>query len=229
MTAAAHDLDHQQRPERLAVFPLTGALLLPGGRLPLNIFEPRYLNMIEDALGSPGRMIGMVQPLAVDVGLTPDGAALYDTGCAGRITSFSETGDGRFLVTLTGVTRFRVAEELAMHRGYRQVRPDFTPYATDCEADEGALAERDRLLTLLRRFFDVKGIDAEWPAIEEADDGFLVTSLAMVCPFEAREKQALLECSGLEARGQLLMTLMEMAVLAGPEGEHESDTPAARH
>jgi len=215
-------------PDSLPVFPLTGALLLPGGRLPLNIFEPRYLNMVEDALGRPGRLIGMVQPLVDEAGMVPEGAAIYDTGCAGRITQFSETGDGRYLITLSGIARFRVVDELEMQRGYRRVQADFSDFAGDLEEDAGTLDDRDALLGLLRAFFQVKGIEAEWPAIEEADDGFLVTSLAMVCPFEAPEKQALLECTGTAARGALLAALMEMS-LHGATGDDDDAPAAARH
>ena len=223
---AARASERQELPEQIPVFPLTGALLLPGGRLPLNIFEPRYLNMVEDALGRPGRLIGMIQPQVDEAGMVPEGVALYDTGCAGRISRFSETGDGRYLITLTGVARFRVVDELPMQRGYRRVRAEYSDFAGDLAGDDGALEDRERLLRLLRDYFDLRGIEAEWPAIERADDAFLVTSLAMVCPFQPREKQALLECTGMAAREALLTALMEMA-LHGAEGAE--DGAGARH
>ncbi|MFQ5764596.1 MAG: LON peptidase substrate-binding domain-containing protein [Rhodospirillales bacterium] len=211
----------------LPVFPLTGVLLLPGGRLPLHIFEPRYLNMVTDALGGE-RLIGMVQPRAPEEASTAssvgDGADVYETGCAGRITEFSETPDGRFLIALTGVSRFRIADELSIERGYRRVRPDWTPYLGDLDNGPGVLAGRERLLDALEGFFSGKGIASDWAEIREWPDITLVATLAMMCPFDAGEKQALLECGSWEDRVRLLITLMEIAAHEG-----EADTPRARH
>ncbi len=211
MSAAVHSPGPDDLPETIPVFPLPGALLLPHGRLPLNIFEPRYLNLTADALGQ-GRMMGMVQPVHAEPDPVSDTAELYRTGCLGRITSFAETDDGRFLITLTGVSRFRIVDELESVRGYRRVAARYDAFAHDLQEDMGATADRQRLLAAVRAYFQFQGIDTDWAAIKEAPDGALVTSLAMTCPFEPREKQALLECPGLVERGELLTTLMEMAV-----------------
>ncbi|MFB3134946.1 MAG: LON peptidase substrate-binding domain-containing protein [Rhodospirillales bacterium] len=211
MSAAVHSPGPDDLPETIPVFPLPGALLLPHGHLPLNIFEPRYLNLTADALGQ-GRMMGMVQPVDAEPDPVSDTAELYRTGCLGRITSFAETDDGRFLITLTGVSRFRIAGELESVRGYRRVSARYDAFAHDLQEDADATADRQRLLDAVRAYFQLEGIDTDWAAIKEAPDGALVTSLAMTCPFEPREKQALLECPGLIERGEFLTTLMEMAV-----------------
>ena len=211
MSAAVHSPGPDDLPETIPVFPLPGALLLPHGHLPLNIFEPRYLNLTADALGQ-GRMMGMVQPVHAEPDPVSDTAELYRTGCLGRITSFAETDDGRFLITLTGVSRFRIAGELESVRGYRRVSARYDAFAHDLQEDADATADRQRLLDAVRAYFQLQGIDTDWAGIKEAPDGALVTSLAMTCPFEPREKQALLECPGLIERGEFLTTLMEMAV-----------------
>jgi len=210
-------------PETLPIFPLTRALLLPRARLPLNVFEPRYLSMVSAALGQ-GRFIGMIQPKKAYGDPVPDDAQLYETGCAGRITSFAETDDGRFLITLLGVSRFRVVRELAPVDGYRRVVPDFAPFAGDLDHDPGAAADRKRLVRAVRGYFALRSIDGDWNAINEASDEALVTSLAMICPFEPREKQALLECAGVAERADLLTALMEMAV-----HEAEATARAGKH
>jgi uncharacterized protein len=203
-----------QLPSEIAVFPLSGALLLPGGRLPLNIFEPRYLAMALDSLGA-GRMFGMIQPEpGAPRGET--GPGLYRTGCLGRLSSFAETEDGRLLVTLTGVIRFRVAEELPMRHGYRRVRADYAGFEADLDLSEApAGIDRTALLGALRPFFKARGIEANWEAIEQTSDQLLVLTLAMVCPFEVREKQALLEAVTPEARAAMLVALLQMG--AHPE------------
>lgn len=212
MSGHSFDLTFGQLPDSIPVFPLTGVLLLPEGRLPLNIFEPRYLNMVQDALAAP-RLIGMIQPTAPAAeGETPP---LYRTGCAGRITSFSETDDGRLLITLTGICRFNVASELPPLRGYRRVVPDWSPFRADLEppaTDNGTLLDRDRLDPALRAYFQQQGIDANWDAIQQAPDDRLITSLSMICPFDATEKQALLEADDPYRRAQMLLALIEMAV-----------------
>ncbi|MEQ8604900.1 MAG: LON peptidase substrate-binding domain-containing protein [Marivibrio sp.] len=205
------DPSFQQLPPTLPVFPLDGVLLLPRGMLPLNIFEPRYLNMIEDALKSD-RMIGMIQPSA-PAARSDKEPPLYETGCAGRIVAFEETDDGRFLISLKGVARFHVTEELATTRGYRRVRPDWAGFETDLEeAPHGAVA-RDKLFKSLRAFFKAQEIEASWDALNETPDERLVNSLAMICPFEASEKQALLEADSVAKRAEVLTALVEMAVL----------------
>ncbi len=211
-------------PVELPVFPLSGALLLPQGRLPLNIFEPRYLAMTTDAL-AVGRLFGMIQPdPAAAPG--PTGPGLYRIGCLGRLTSFAETEDGRFLVTLTGIIRFRVVEELALHRGYRRVRAEYGPFRADLgqgDATVGAAGGIDRtaLLEALRPFFRARGIEVNWDAVEQTSDDMLVLTLAMVCPFEPREKQALLEAADAPARAAMLIALLQM----GAHGEASGDLP----
>src|SRR6516165_12251220 len=208
-------------PSILPIFPLTGVLLLPRGRLPLNIFEPRYLAMTRDALAGE-RLIGMVQPS--DPRVAADNPSVYATGCAGRVTSFSETDDGRFLITLTGISRFRIREELPLLEGYRRVVPEWADFARDLEADENAGFDRDRLIRGLKGFFQHHQISADWDAIASTPVDRLVTSIAMMCPFEPSEKQALLEASDLDDRARLLTAIVEMAVL-----NRSSDGGAARH
>ena len=204
-------------PATLPVFPLAGVLLLPGGRLPLNIFEPRYLAMLDDALAS-NRMIGMIQPsagskqvpqLAREQAGVP---ALYPTGCAGRIVEFSETEDNRYLITLTGVARFDITQEVASMRGYRRMVPDWTAYRGDVESTGEVAIDRYGLLTALRGYFTHKGIKADWDVIERTDDVRLVTMLAMICPFDASEKQALLVAGEIDERAEAMIALMEMAI-----------------
>jgi Lon protease-like protein len=208
-------------PAELPIFPLTGVLLLPRGRLPLNIFEPRYLAMFDDAMGG-SRMIGMIQPSSAkdDPFGAPVPVELFRVGCAGRITSFNETGDGRYLVALDGIARFSVAEELPMQRGYRRVVPNWRPYAADL-AEENSNFDRQRLIDLLQAYFKHLELTANWDAIGEAPDERLLTSLAMLCPFEPSEKQALLEADCLSERARLMMTLLEIAIA----GNGENDRP----
>lgn len=207
----------EELPAEFPVFPLTGALLLPGGRLPLNIFEKRYLAMVEDALGG-GRMFGMIQPDA-KAPATPRGPGLYGVGCLGRLASFSETGDGRYLITLLGLARFRVADELGMRRGYRRVRADFSPFARDLAPPDAAGVEREALLRALRAYFTARGFDANWDAINEMDDAALVTTLTMVCPFEPAEKQALLEAPATAERARRLVALLAMGAYDPEDGD----------
>ena len=201
------------------IFPLPGVLLLPGGRLPLNIFEPRYLAMVRDALAGE-RAIGMIQPCeeADDVGA----AKVYETGCLGRITAFSETDDGRYLITLTGLIRFDAARELPHMEGYRRVAADYQRFRCDLEdgaAGAAGAIDRTRLLEILGFYFEAQGIESDWKAIEETGDAALVTSLAMLCPFAASEKQALLEVMSLPERASAITAIMEMAVhQPGPTG-----------
>ncbi|MGZ8337411.1 MAG: LON peptidase substrate-binding domain-containing protein [Allosphingosinicella sp.] len=198
-------------PEILPIFPLPGALLLPRGHLPLHIFEPRYRKMTEAAL-SGERMIGMVQPRDPDAETIGDDGLIYDTGCAGRIISFTEIDDGRFLLTLRGVCRFRIARELPLQDGFRRVRPDYEPYQQDVAEPAGLALDRENLIGSVHRYVHAKGLTADWPAIKEASDEALVVALSMMCPFEPREKQALLECRDLPALAHLLTSLLEMGV-----------------
>jgi uncharacterized protein len=201
-------------PDILPIFPLTGVLLLPRGRLPLNIFEPRYLAMFRDAMEAE-RLIGMVQPS--DPPVREMNPAVYPLGCAGRISSFSETEDGRFLVTLTGVSRFRIREELPLLSGYRRVTPEWDDFADDRAPDEAGF-DRARLTLALRSFFGQRQVEADWSAIEQAPGEHLVTSIAMMCPFAPNEKQALLEAKTFGERARLLTALIEMALSAPPPG-----------
>ena len=208
-------------PDILPIFPLTGVLLLPRGRLPLNIFEPRYLAMTRDALAGE-RLIGMVQP--TDPGASGSNPPVYPAGCAGRITSFSETEDGRFLITLTGTCRFRIREELPLLEGYRRVVPEWSDFSRDLESEEELAFDRERLLRALRAYFQQHEISADWNAIGSVPGERLVTSTAMVCPFEPSEKQALLEAPDLDERARLLTAIVEMAVMNRP-----GDRTGARH
>jgi uncharacterized protein len=199
-------------PQTLPVFPLEGALLLPHGQMPLHIFEQRYRNMIEEALGN-GRMLGMIQPRVMQPQPLPDHVEIFETGCAGRIVSFAETDDGRFLITLKGVCRFHVRQELPLFRGFRRVVPDYLMFRGDLEPASEEGIDRPRLLTTARAFLLLKNIACDWQAAEAASSQALVTSLAMSCPFEPEEKQALLESDDLAKRCQLLISLFEMAML----------------
>jgi uncharacterized protein len=197
-------------PDILPIFPLTGVLLLPRGQLPLNIFEPRYLAMFRDAMDGD-RLIGMVQPSGPPIReMNPE---VYPLGCAGRITSFSETEDGRFLVALTGVSRFRIKEELPLVSGYRRVVPAWDDFAEDRNSDDMGF-DRTRLTAGLRRFFEQRQLQADWSAIDQAPGEHLVTSIAMMCPFAPNEKQALLEAKTLDERARLLTALIEMTLTA---------------
>lgn len=198
-------------PAECAIFPLPGALLLPRGRLPLNIFEPRYLAMVEDSLAN-GRMFGMIQPND-HAPRGPTGPSIYRIGCLGRLSHFSETDDGRFLITLTGVSRFLVAEELEMQRGYRRIRAEYGPFGADL-AEPGSMAAgmRAEILQALATYFRVKRIDANWEAVEAMPDGMLTSTLSMLCPFDTAEKQALLEAPTDADRAADLLALLRMAV-----------------
>lgn len=222
-------------PSEFAVFPLTGALLLPQGKLPLNIFEKRYMAMILDALGT-GRMIGMIQPdpnaAIQSATVLPAGRlqsaltemseepGLYRVGCLGRLSSFSETDDGRLLITLTGLIRFTVDAEIDGLHGYRRVRGDFSRYTGDLVLARPPVdIEREKLLTALRGYFARRNVDANWEAIRGLSDDGLVITLAMACPFEAVEKQALLEAPTDADRAATLLALLQMGA-AGPDLPH---------
>jgi len=200
-------------PGTLPVFPLAGALLLPRGVLPLNIFEPRYIAMVDAALRSGDRLIGMIQPQTVgaaDAGANP---AIHDIGCAGRITGFNETDDGRILMTLTGICRFKVTQELDAMTPFRQVKADYGPFANDLEAGSGELdVSRTELLDVVRRYLEANNLQADWDAIEQSSNEALVNSLSMISPFGPQEKQAMLEADSLEQRNQILIALAEMAL-----------------
>jgi Lon protease-like protein len=199
----------EELPETIPIFPLSGVLLLPGGRLPLNIFEPRYLEMTRDAMALH-RLIGMIQP--ADPNCREFEPQVYGTGCAGMITEFEETADNRILITLSGICRFEVISELD-HEGllYRRVKARYHPFIDDLARDEIIALDRDRLIAALKKYFKARGIDADWSAIGELDNEDLMTSFAMACPFGPSEKQALLECRETAARNDMFQALLEMA------------------
>jgi Lon protease-like protein len=196
-------------PTAIPVFPLQGALLLPRGKLPLNIFEPRYLAMVEAALAGP-RLIGMIQPKVKEKIEASDHPALYDVGCAGKITTFAETDDGRYLITLTGICRFRAREELALDNGFRRMTVDFAPFARDLEGEDDAGIDRDRLLATIKAYLERRQLAADWEAITKTRTGDLVSVMSMVCPFSPIEKQALLEAADGADRAGTMISLMEM-------------------
>ncbi|ADG08635.1 peptidase S16 [Caulobacter segnis] len=205
----------------IPVFPLDGVLLLPGGQLPLNIFEPRYLNMLDDAM-SGERIIGMIQTRAGGDHQRP---ALAPVGCAGRVTSFAETSDSRYLITLTGLCRFRAGDELPVRTPYRQMRVDFSPYEPDLREDgagERTAADIDRLLVALRRYLDHRGLAIDWGDAESAPSDALINSLAMALPFDPMEKQALLEAETIFERKATLTALLEIDAAASDDDEPTS-------
>lgn len=206
-------------PPILPIFPLPGALLLPGGKLPLNIFEPRYVAMIQDCLGM-GRMIGMIQPKEGDTAPPGQGPAIYDIGCAGRVTSFSETDDGRFLITLTGVSRFAVKAERPGRNGYRLIEPDWGRFRRDLDGPGPLSVDRTHLLDAVSDYLQRRDLPLNRRLLEEIPEADLVTSLAMICPFEVEEKQALLEAPDLQAQSDMLLALLAMARFpdTGPSG-----------
>ena len=213
----------EQLPDTLPIFPLSGVMLLPGGKLPLNVFEPRYLAMIFDSLAGH-RLIGMVQPTQPG-GFAGDGMPVEDgkpkvhkVGCAGRIVSFNETEDGRLLLALSGVCRFEIGRELELAQGgYRRVSSLFAPYRADLDhADELVELDRERLMAALAAFFRSRGLSTDWDAVKQAGDRNLVTSLSMMLPFGPAEKQALLESADTTARAKLLVAFLEMGAFGQP-------------
>jgi uncharacterized protein len=197
-------------PDVIPVFPLPGALLLPRGQMPLNIFEPRYLAMIDDALRSGQRLIGMIQPETAHPG-PEQKPNLYKVGCVGRITQFAETGDGRYLLQLTGVSRYRVEQELPVTTLYRQCRVTFEPFADDFVARKGEDAvDRKAVLHALTDFLKANKLKADWKGIEQAPNEALVNALAMMSPYGSAEKQALLEAPDLKTRAEILVAVTEI-------------------
>jgi Lon protease-like protein len=207
-------------PEVIPVFPLPGALLLPRGQMPLNIFEPRYLAMVDDSLRDGHRLIGMIQPDAAHPG--PENKPhLYRVGCVGRITQLAETGDGRYLLQLTGVARFRIEEELEVATAYRQCRVSYAPFLDDFVARRGEEAvDRKAVLEALSAFLKANNLKADWEGIENAPNEALVNALAMMSPYGAAEKQAMLEAPDLKTRGEILVAVTEIELAkAKTEGE----------
>jgi Lon protease-like protein len=203
-------------PDTIAVFPLPGALLLPRARLPLHIFEPRYLQMLDDTMKTKHRLIGMIQPRDVP-GQTEK--RLHAIGCAGRLTGFSETEDGRYMITLSGISRFRVVQEVQGFTPYRRCQVDWTAFARDlggAESDPGF--RREEFMAALKRYFEAMQLSTDWGSLKGADEELLINSLSMLCPFAPEDKQALLEAPSLPTRRETLVTLIEFA-LRGGNGE----------
>jgi Lon protease-like protein len=199
-----------EMPETIPVFPLPGALLLPRGQMPLNIFEPRYLAMVDDSLRDGHRLIGMIQPDTGHPG-PEDKPKLYRVGCVGRITQLAETGDGRYLIQLTGVARFRVEEELTVQTAYRQCRVTYAPFADDFIARKGEEAvDRKALLGAVDAFLKANNLKGDWQGIENAPSEALVNALAMMSAYGPAEKQAMLEAPNLKTRAEILIVVTEI-------------------
>ena len=204
-------------PNVISVFPLAGALLLPRARLPLNLFETSYLQMFDDALKTEGRLIGMVQPNEV---VGRDGHGLHKIGCAGRITQFSETEDGRYMITLAGVSRFRVVKEIEGFSPYRKCEVNWEGFDRDLgKVEKDVVFNRKPFLKQLSKYFEAKVLSADWATLEEAEDELLINSLSMMMDFEPEDKQALLEAPSLSTRRETLVTLIEYSLLGGESGD----------
>jgi uncharacterized protein len=201
-------------PESIPIFPLPGALLLPRARLPLNLFEPRYLAMLEDTLKTEHRLIGMIQPIVMPENRSS--GRLHQIGCAGRVTAFQETEDGRYLITLSGVSRYRLMEAQEGFTPYMRARVDWTSFERDLGRSESDTSfDRPEFLSVLGRFFETAQLSSDWDSLKEADVELLGNSLSILCPFDPEEKQALLEAPTLSNRRETLVTLMEFALASG--------------
>jgi len=208
-------------PENIPVFPLAGALLLPRGQMPLNIFEPRYLAMVDDSLRDGHRLIGMIQPDPTHPG-PEDKPTLFKVGCVGRITQIAESGDGRYLLQLTGVARFRVEQELKVATAYRQCRVTYQPFADDFIARKGEEAvDRKAVLEALTSFLKANNLKTDWHGVESAPNEALVNALAMMSPYGTPEKQALLEAPDLKSRAEILVAVTEMELAKKTAGGGE--------
>jgi Lon protease-like protein len=198
-------------PEIIPVFPLPGALLLPRGQMPLNMFEPRYLAMVDDSLRDGHRLIGMIQPDIAHSPKNSDKPALFRVGCVGRITQLAESGDGRYILELTGISRFRVVEELEVLTAYRQCKVDFFTYVDDFTARMGEdEVDREALLSVLADFLKANNLKVDWEGVESAPNEALVNALAMMSPYGPAEKQAMLEAPDLKTRAEILIAVTEM-------------------
>jgi len=198
-------------PEIIPVFPLPGALLLPRGQMPLNIFEPRYLAMVDDSLRDGHRLIGMIQPDVAHSPKNSDKPVLFGVGCVGRITQLAESGDGRYILELTGIARFKVLEELEVLTSYRQCKVDFFAFTDDFTARKGENAvNREALLVALADFLKANNLKVDWEGVESAPNEALVNALAMMSPYGPAEKQAMLEAPDLKTRAEILIAVTEM-------------------
>lgn len=203
-------------PDILPVFPLPGALLLPRSRLPLHLFEPRYLQMLEDVMKTSHRLIGMIQPYDAP----GQNGKLHSIGCSGRLTAFSETEDGRYMITLSGMSRFRIVNEVEGFTPYRRCEVAWQGFERDLGPTEtDAQFDREKFMNMLGRFFDDRGLSTDWDSLQEAEDELLINSLSMLCPFDPEDKQALLEAPSLSTRRETLVTLIEFALRGGTNDE----------
>ena len=206
-------------PKEIPIFPLPGALLLPKAKLPLNLFEPKYLSMLDDVLKSDDRLIGMIQPLGNPEG-TIGKRKFHQIGCAGRVVSFNETKDGRYLVTLKGISRYRLEDSIDSFNPYMRGKVNWDSFGDDLgktRPDESF--DRQSFLDLLSRYFAAAQLSSDWGSLTEADEELLINSLSMLCPFDPEEKQALLEAPGLKYRRETLVTLMEINLQSGPDAD----------
>ncbi|MCK0140272.1 LON peptidase substrate-binding domain-containing protein [Aliiroseovarius sp. F47248L] len=200
-------------PDFLPLFPLPGALLLPRGRLPLHVFEPRYLAMFDDALKTPERLIGMIQPMGDN---DQDAARLHAIGCAGRITSFTETEDGRYMITLTGISRFRLGAVQEGFTPYLRTEAGWRSFDRDLgQPEHDPDLDRDAFFKLLERYFELEELQTDWDSLQTAEDELMINALSMLCPFDPEDKQALLVAPSLSTRRETLVTLMEFSLRQG--------------
>ena len=200
-------------PKTIPIFPLPKAVLLPRSRLPLHIFEPRYLAMIEDCLKTPNRLIGMVQPTGAD-------GRLQSIGCAGKLTQFSETEDGRYMITLTGISRYRIESEIEGFTPYRRFNVLWDSFEKDRGVpDQDKKFDRNEFFKLLRKFLEGEGLSTDWETLQQADNELLINSLSMMLDFDAEDKQALLEAPSLQTRRETLTTLFEFSLRGGSDEE----------
>ena len=201
-------------PQSLPLFPLSGVVLLPRGQLPLNIFEPRYLEMVDYAL-TGDRLIGMIQP-AESEDKAPAAPRLTHVGCAGKIISFRETEDNRYLISLAGICRFRLMGEMQTTTPWRAGFCDFAGFAGDLAQSDEELFPRERLLKALKTYLTSRDMQADWNSVLTAPAEALINALAMMCPFDPVEKQALLEAQTFQDRASTLMALLEIGGESGP-------------
>ncbi len=210
-------------PTEFPIFPLTGAVLFPFTRLPLNIFEPRYLSMIDATLAGP-RYLGMVQPRITRTETVGDDGDIYEVGCLGRLTAFAETEDGRYVVTLTGVARYRIEKELAMRNGYRRVRVRYDDFPSGGRRGAAALFDRARFMGTLSAYLTTLGVDPNQEPFDNTNDEALIAAISTTAPFTPEEKQAILECPGLDQQAEMVQSIMQIATHG-----NERDDPSFRH
>ena len=216
-------ISDQKLPTEFPIFPLSGAVLFPHTRLPLNIFEPRYLSLIDAVLAGP-RYLGMVQPRQTATETVDDTDALYGVGCLGRLTAFGEAEDGRYVITLTGIQRFRIDQELAMKDGYRRVQASFSPFINPQMPADTQAFDRAAFMKTLGAYLEMLGAEDSQQSFDKADGLALITAVAMSAPFSADEKQAVLECPDLGTQAELVRSIMEMATYGG-----DAESPALKH